>query len=64
MSLDGLAVKYAFVAGEDWQLANGNEEGHGQFSFKSSHSSVSNKRMVWNLPYEVSYRSMTPFGWP
>lgn len=20
--------------------------------------------MVWNLPFEVTYRSMTPYGWP
>ena len=64
LNLDGLACKYHFVAGDDWQLASGKEEGHGQFAFKSTNSTLSAKRMVWNLPYEVEYRSMTPAGWP
>ena len=29
LNMDGLAIKYAFVAGDDWQLANGQEEGQG-----------------------------------
>lgn len=20
--------------------------------------------MIWNLPFEITYRTMTPFGWP
>ena len=64
LNLDGLACKYAFVAGDDWQTASGMEEGHGQFSFKSTNSAISGKRMVWNLPYEIEFRSMTPTGWP
>ena len=38
MNLDGLACKYAFVAGDDWKTASGSEEGHAQFSFKSTNS--------------------------
>ena len=29
MDMDGLQVKYAFVAGDDWKIASGEEEGHG-----------------------------------
>jgi len=61
MNLDGLAIKYAFVSGDDWQVASGIQEGHGQFAFKSS---ATHKKMAWNLPFEITYRSMTPAGWP
>ena len=61
---DGLAVKYAFVQGDDWQVASGQTEGHSQFSFKSSNSMVAAKKIVWNMPFEINYRSMNPFGWP
>ena len=64
MHLDGLAIRYAFVKGDDWQVASGASEGHGQFSFKASITHGAGKKMVWNLPYEVSFRSMNPSGWP
>ena len=65
LELDGLSIKYAFVAGDDWQLANGQEEGFGQFAFKAGSSSENGQRkIVWNLPYEVQFRSMNPAGWP
>ena len=64
MNLDGLAIKYAFVCGDDWQLASGIQEGHGQYSFKAALTDNANKKMVWNLPYEASFRSMNPSGWP
>ena len=61
---DGLAVKYDFVAGPDWNIAGGDKSGQGQHAFKSSYGSVHAQRMVWNLPFEVTYRSMNPHGWP
>lgn len=65
MELDGLALKYAFVCGSDWSLASGAAEGAGQYSFKGTAASPSGqRRLVWNLPYEAEYRSMTPSGWP
>ena len=62
LDLDGLSVKYNFVAGEDWHLADGNLSGTGQYAFKGL--SKMKKRIHWNLPYEITYRTMTPFGWP
>ena len=53
LNLDGLAIKYAFVSGDDWQLASGKEEGNGQFSFKGGEMHGQTKRMVWNLPFEI-----------
>ena len=61
-ALDGLQVHYHFVCGEDWTLANGMQNNTGQFAFKGQGRGLS--RMVWNLPFEVTFRTMTPFGWP
>ena len=64
MDMDGLQVKYAFVAGDDWKIASGEEEGHGQYAFKGMQMQSGQKRMIWNLPFELQYRSMNPHGWP
>ena len=64
MELDGLAVKYEFVHGADWNVSGGLKSGTGQRAFKSSHFSSIIKPMNWNLPYEVTFRSMNPQGWP
>lgn len=34
VELDGLAIRYNFVAGNDWNLAGGSKTGAGQHSFK------------------------------
>ncbi len=64
MGQDGLAVKYDFVAGNDWNVAGGKTQGYGQHSFKGAQTSAHGQRMIWNLPFEVTYRSMNPHGWP
>lgn len=65
MEMDGLAVKFDFVAGQDWNVAGGELSGEGQHSFKAPFGSTEGKkRIVWNLPFEITYRSMSPFGWP
>ena len=66
MEMDGLAVKYAFVAGSDWSLASGekSKEGAGQHAFKCSYGHSTSNRMIWNLPFEATYRTMNPHGWP
>ena len=65
-SLDGLAIKYQFMAGNDWQLASHPDcrKGAGQHSFKGVTCQNSSQRVVWNLPFEITYRSMNPYGWP
>ena len=62
--LDGLALKYEFVHGTDWNISSGDKSGAGQRSFKSSYLTTAVKPMNWNLPFEVAYRSMNPQGWP
>jgi hypothetical protein len=66
MHLDGLAVKYEFVAGPDWQLAcdKSKVKGESQHSFKGGYGAESSQRIVWNLEFEVTYRTMNPHGWP
>ena len=64
LHLDGLAIKYNFVVGNDWSLAGGFKTGAGQHSFKDSLTKSSSNKVVWNLPFEVTFRSMTPHGWP
>ena len=59
--LDGLSIKCDFVAGSHWILAKGNESGISQHSFKSQGM---NKRIVWNFPFEATYRSLNVQGWP
>ena len=61
---DGLAVKYDFVSGPDWNLAGGEKSGQGQHAFKSGYGNTTSNRMVWNLPFEATFRSMNPHGWP
>jgi B9 domain-containing protein 1 len=62
--LDGLAIRYNFVMGADWNLAGGSKTGAGQHSFKGASVKGSQQKVVWNLPFEVTFRSMTPYGWP
>ena len=37
---DGLAVKYDFVAGPDWNVAGGEKTGQGQHAFKAAYGSM------------------------
>ena len=63
--LDGISIKYAIVAGDDWELATGGLKGQGQFAFKGDARMATGKRPItWNLPFEAQFRSMTPAGWP
>ena len=59
-----MQVKYAFVVGDEWQLASGEREGHGQYAFKGLASKAGTRKITWNLPFELQYRSMSPHGWP
>ena len=59
--LDGLAIKFDFIAGDHWRLSKGNETGISQHSFKNQGM---NKRIVWNFPFELTYASLNVSGWP
>ena len=60
--MDGLQAHYSFVAGEDWGVADGLTTGVGQYAFKGQGRKL--KKIIWNLPFELTYRTMNPFGWP
>lgn len=57
---DFIFCRYELVAGPDWQLASGPQNGLTQMSTnKSGHF---NDKIVLNMPIEVTYRSTSPFG--
>ncbi|CAI2379079.1 unnamed protein product [Moneuplotes crassus] len=58
---DGLAIKYCFVSKGGWIMDKGTVVGISQHSFKSSGIS---KRIIWNFPFEIRYRSKTIKDWP
>lgn len=58
---DCLMVKYSFIAGKEWERLQGEPSGTSQFSYKSRSTS---KKIVWNFPFNVTFRSTCPKGWP
>lgn len=56
-----LMVKYMFVAGKDWERIHGEPSGCSQLSYKSRSST---RKIVWNFPFNIAYRSTCPKGWP
>lgn len=58
---DGICSKYDFIAGTDWQIIEGNRSGVSQHSYKSQQT---NRRVVWNYPFELAFSSYNVSGWP
>jgi len=58
---DNLFCRYTIQYGTDWQMLEGQREGISQISRKASGQ---NKRVVWNFPIDVSFKSTNAFGWP
>lgn len=58
---DGVFCKYDFEVGPDWELENGEISGKSQYSFKGEGNF---DYMVWNMPFELSFKSRNPYGWP
>ena len=58
---DGICCKYDFFAGNDWTVFEGNRSGVSQHAYKSQQT---NKRVVWNYPFELAFRSYNVSGWP
>lgn len=56
-----LYCKYCFVAGQDWAVTAGQEEGLSQITRASLDS---RQLVIWNFPLDVTFRSTCPFGWP
>lgn len=49
------------IGGQDWQIHSGTKSGVSQHAYKSQQT---NRRVVWNFPFEVCYRSFNVSGWP
>ncbi|XP_053551001.1 B9 domain-containing protein 1 [Bombina bombina] len=58
---DELYCKYCFVYGHDWAPVSGVEEGISQISSKSR---TTEQSLVWNFPFEITFKSTNPHGWP
>ncbi|MEW5301411.1 MAG: hypothetical protein WDW38_009626 [Sanguina aurantia] len=58
---DNAYAKFQLVAGEDWTLASGLEEGITQAARVSSGP---DQLLVWNFPLDIIYRATNAFGWP
>ena len=58
---DSAYCKYAFVHGDDWRVMDGLEDGITQITRKSTGA---DKRLVWNFPIEITYKSTNVYGWP
>ena len=58
---DGLCSKYDFIAGTDWNIVEGNRTGVSQHAYKSQQT---NRKVVWNYPFEIAFRANNVSGWP
>ena len=54
--MDDLYCKHCFVAGQDWAVTAGQEEGISQASRRSLDSQ---QRLVWNFPLDITFRYLT-----
>lgn len=45
----------------DWEKEEGCDSGQSQYSCRGEGNY---DYMVWNMPFELSYRSLNPYGWP
>lgn len=70
---DGVSCMFDFTSGLDFQVhsvsnptiltfcSQGNDAGVSQHAYKSQQT---NRRVVWNFPFELTYRSFGINGWP
>ncbi len=58
---DDIYCKICFVAGPDWAVTAGQEEAITQIARRPMDA---RKTIVWNFPFDVTFRSTCPFGWP
>eukprot|EP00095_Tigriopus_kingsejongensis_P007574 snap_masked-scaffold369_size193746-processed-gene-0.23 protein:Tk07574 transcript:snap_masked-scaffold369_size193746-processed-gene-0.23-mRNA-1 annotation:"b9 domain-containing protein 1 isoform x1" len=60
-AMNDLYCKHCFVVGQDWAVTGGQEEGISQIARASLDG---HRRIVWNFPLDITFRSTSPFGWP
>lgn len=58
---DGICAKYDFIAGTDWSIVEGNRTGVSQHAYKSQST---NRKVVFNYPFELAFRAHNVSGWP
>nr|ABR27278.1 B9 protein [Nyctotherus ovalis] len=60
--LNGIRCKFFINTGKDWEILDGIDAGSTQHAFKPDYGS--SRRIVWNFPFELIYKSVNPHGWP
>lgn len=60
---DCIYCKYDIVFGQDWELINQNVKKTGQ-SQQACKASGPDNDFVWNMPFEIGFKSTNPSGWP
>ncbi len=58
---DGICTKYDFIAGTDWNIIEGNRSGVSQHAYKSQQT---NRKVVFNYPFELAFKAHNVSGWP
>lgn len=58
---DGMCAKFDFIAGTEWNIIEGNRTGVSQHAYKSQQT---NRRVVWNYPFEIAFKALNVNGWP
>ena len=58
---DSIFCKYDFVYGPDWKIISGQNTGQSQHACIGG---CSYNFFVWNFPFEISFYSNNPIGWP
>jgi len=58
---DGICAKFDFISGTEWSIIEGNRTGVSQHAYKSQST---NRRVVWNYPFEIAFKSLNVSGWP
>lgn len=58
---NGICIKFDMLHGLDWHIDSGNITGVSQHAYKSMQT---NDRVVWNYPFEMTYRFNDVPGWP
>jgi len=58
---DAIYCKYDIVHGVDWEKEDGQLSGQSQYACRGEGNF---DYFVWNMPFESSFRSLNPSGWP
>lgn len=62
-SVNDVYIKYTILAGPDWVISSGADEGITQIA-RYKKDGDGKREFAWNQPISISYRSYNFYGWP